>query len=148
MWDHSLGFILFVIFLSVTWVKSMLITFSAATKQGGIANSTDDRSKAQWNQQAGTLFKNGMQIGRKGHLALGAFITSISLPWETWEFKLKNVRHVYVVGSDGSTSASESSLELCVQMGTSHFKGFIKEMREIRGRWKGAESWQQQLAIL
>ena len=40
------------------------------------------------------------------------------------------VRDVYVVGSDGSTSASASSLELCVQMGASHFKGFIKETRE------------------
>lgn len=50
----------------------MLITFSAATKWGGVANSTDDRTKAQWNQQAGTVSENGMQIGRKGNLALGA----------------------------------------------------------------------------
>ena len=37
---------------------------------------------------------------------------------------MKTVRDVYVVGSDGSTSVSESSL------GASHFKGFIKETRE------------------
>ena len=71
---------------------------------------------------------------KKGILPWGLFIKSISLPGETGEFKLKKVRRVYAVGSDGSTSASESSLELLYRWGTSHFKGFIKEMREIQGR--------------
>lgn len=71
-WGSLPDSVLFVIFLPVTWVETMLITFSAATKWGGVANSTDDRTKAQWNQQAGTVSENGMQIGRKGNLALGA----------------------------------------------------------------------------
>lgn len=74
--------------------------------------------------------KTECRLGEKGILLWGPFVKSVSLPWETWEFKLKMVRDVYVVGSDGSTSASASSLELCVQMGASHFKGFIKETRE------------------
>ena len=105
----------------------MLITFSAATKQGGIANSTDDRSKAQWNQQAGTWFTMECKLGEKGILPWGLFIKSISLPWETGELKLKKARRVYAVGSDGSTSASESSLELLYRWAPHISRGSLKK---------------------
>lgn len=70
--------------------------------------------------------KRECRLGEKGILLWGLFVRPVRLPREAWEFKLKTVRDVYVVGSDGSISASESSLELCGQMGASHFKGFIK----------------------
>lgn len=121
-------------FLSATWVESMLIPFSAATKWGGIANSIDDRTKTPWDHRAGTVdgtLENGMlqkgeeevsTLGANGKVHVyrdrrGSWLESrekrsgcfYPSPRQLWMFGMMRTlkfknQNVYVMGSDSSTS--------------------------------------------